>query len=71
VASALGGTFFRKCELIYNENNIDNLTEKKNSFVLTLARDSAFNKITPDSSASASFGLDCSPPVTKTINLFY
>jgi hypothetical protein len=52
VASALGGTFFRKCELI-------------------LARDSAFDKIAPDSSVSPSFGLYCSPPVTKTINLFY
>jgi hypothetical protein len=71
VASALGGTFFRKCELIYNENDIDKLTEKKISFVLTLARDSAFDKIAPDSSVSPSFGLYCSPPVTKTINLFY
>jgi hypothetical protein len=63
VASAFGGTFFIKCELIYRKIN----TSKKFIRIFTLARDSAFDKPTADSSPSTIFGLDCSRPATTTI----
>jgi hypothetical protein len=40
-------------------------------FVLTFARDSAVDKLTPDSSPSFIRGFDCSPPLTKNMILLY
>ncbi len=68
VASAFGGTFLRKCELIYQRTKKKDINIIKTNF-FTLARDSAVNKAVPASSLSVTFDLDCSPAVTKN-NLF-